>query len=633
MTVIFRNKLELMLRRQVILGIESIFSAVYSGPSLNTLSFTHILNRVMMLVQLPLTFVVVKREGDGAYAEYFRTNHHKRHQSAIDRARDDAQPSQYFPIWHSDSDEKEDKFYLLVLKADKSYEFKQLSRVDKVENSMNSWEIGSYKLSLIFDRSNYNHYRGFIDEVLTTIRKTKIVDDSKSDDLKSNDAHDGAIREKIKAEFDRNLLSNKGSFLYKDLRKNGVLDKVFQKIARNISDVNSDRGRDSKGLTNFLLFVRDYHNTPAGPWRHNSYDYSLRILLCDSQREEVRKFLRQLRDEKKVRRDRYMEELAEIEGGPKSLATEIDEHFWAVLETGDAGEDKLLNILGGYLGKNVRSMADPVFDGLSFYRQPFANDGGIARCFPPNSTLPKSIRELQPDSESVADLLRVVLCQYLFDYMAAPQKGDDPAKLQLQIMLNPIEVGGRVWGVVAYATRSHNPGEQLRTERDLESYDSYWSKNYHIYRDVNERMKKNLRSYMNAFYENFVAGLFGDWMKSLVTQRNGTLVQVQNNLNHQLGLLACVFPYDVVKVELKKVDEDRPVPSSSVREWERRAMAGRCWAAFVSVTKQAVFPVAPGVLSDSTIGFVDATDVAVAMTDMLLRGAVESPDQQEEYGN
>lgn len=642
MTASFRNDLEQMLKRQVTLGIESIFSSVYSGSSLETLSFTHILNRVMMLVQLPLTFVILESDESGGYSICFKTNRHKRkdHKDAITAATDSSDPENYFELWHSKKSSENNKFYLLVLKADKSYKFEQLLKIREIKDSMNSWDIGSYKLTQVFDRSNYRQYGDFPDKIISIIGNTKanIDKDEKADpndhfSSAPNYFQDDAARISIKSEFDRNLLSNMGPMFYEKLKKRGVLDKVFKKIERNISDVNSGKeGRDGS-ITNFLLFARDYHNTPLGPWRHSSYDYSLRILLCDSQKEEIKEFFKTLRQKKEFYRKRYADEISNIKGDIKLIAAEIDTRFWSILESGDSGSTELIDILGEYFSANARSMADPVFDGLSFYRQPFANDGGIARCFQPESVLPSSIGEIPPGSDTIKDLLRVVCCQYLFDFMAAPGDKNNETKLQLQIMLNPIEIGGRVWGVVAYATRSHNPNFEFKNKVDLNWYESYWVKNYHIYRDVNERMKKNLRSYMNAFYENFVARTFVAMMNAIAYQRSGYLADRQRELNHQLGLLACIFPYDMLEVRFKReYGEETPVPSSDKPEWESRAMAGRGWAAFVSVARQVRFPIAPGVSPGSTVGFVDTTDVAVAMTDMLLREAVVSPDQQKENG-
>ncbi|MFP8778091.1 hypothetical protein [Hydrogenophaga sp. RWCD_12] len=636
MNEIARKKLESMLHRQITLGVESIFSAVYSGPSLRTLSFTHVLNRVMMLVQLPITFVVMKRDESGGYSEYFRTNHHRRHIEIIDKAKDNADPRNYFPLWHSSDEFEKNNFALLVLKADKSYNFEQLLVVDSVSSKMNFWDVGSYKLSQIFKKDNYGHYQGFVDRILMTVDNTgaNIKSSSDGDDqvvgrnINLSDDERLNFFDQFKSEFDRNLLSNMGLSEYTDLRKWGVLDKVFKKIKKNITDVNSESTSREYGLTNFLLFARDYHDFPRDKLRHGCYDYSLRILLCDSQKEEIKKkFFAGLKKQKGIYRNRYADELSGIDGGVKKLAMEIDEYFWSVLESGEAGEERLIDLLGEYFGVGVRSMADPVFDGLSFYRQPFANDGGIARCFSPGVSRPDTIQELLPNTEELNDLLRVICCQYLFDYMATPGKAGNGTKLQLQVMLNPVEIGGRVWGVVAYATRSHNPNTYIKQEDDIRLYESYWTKNYHIYRDVNERMKKNLRSYMNSFYENFVARIYVRVMEKISSdqaQVHRRLVDIENGLNRQLGLLACVFPYDVVKVEFRKDKDLYPVPSSRGPELECRAMAGRRWAAYVRAEGQEMFPVTPGVSPSSTSAFVDTKDVAVAMTDMLLREAVVS---------
>jgi len=211
--------------------------------------------------------------------------------------------------------------------------------------------------------------------------------------------------------------------------------------------------------------------------------------------------------------------------------------------------------------------------------------------------------------------------------MAAKSASED--QTYLQIMLNPIEVGGRVWAVAGYATRSKDPRSEFASGKDIDQYDKYWSMNYHIYRDVNERMKKNLRTYMNRFYENFVAKQYEQWLYTLTSggMKDGqkrSLTEAQDELNRILRSLSCVFPYNVVEGELKRTEEGIPVPASEsaledpeTGDKARRALAGKHWATYMSVTDYSRFPPAPGV--DDTKTFVDIVDVAVAMTDRTIR--------------
>lgn len=626
------QEMEAMLNRQIILGVEAVYSAIYSGPKIETLSFHHILNRVMMLVQVPMTFVIMKHVEGNTYTEYFRTNRHPRHSEDIVKSIKSSKPENYFPLWHTD--EHED-FYLLVLKADsgrEGYKFPPLNVLKDITSEMNLWDLASYKLNAIFDAQNFSKYPGFskgIQEIIKSTRDSLVSNDGKNSTVRMR--VNGMYREKKDA-FDEKLLRSNTDFKFQNLNRFGVIDRIFSKIKDNIWDVNDTVGGldEMPTLTNFMLFARDYYDTPNHNWRHGDYNYNLRMLVCDSQKLEIAQFLRGFLQNEESLRLRYKKELQLVSNArSKKLAFEAEEVFWDYLRRGEDGINDLLQILSEYLGEKTRSMADPVFDGVSFHRQPFANDGGMARCFNEKDELPASFSDLPPKSEIRHDLIRVILCQYLFDGMAA--YANLANNLQLQIMLNPVEIGGRVWGVVAYTTRSFSPDTILAAKEDINNYEIFWLKNYHIYRDINERMKKNLRSYMNQLYENTVASRYVDVVNEFgLSTANYKISDLENSINRELWLLSCMFPYDVLKVRVRRDEDTFPLPNSLSETGRHRALAGRYWASHVEIdVSSSPFPAAPGVPSDATGVFVDRTDVAVAMSEALLRGTLNfKPNQQ-----
>lgn len=643
MTPSTREELKKILDRHVELGVESIFSAVYSGPNISTLSFYHLINRIMMVVQVPITFVVFL-DVNGLKSAYHRTNHHKRHQKDIDKvvARiSGASDEFHFPIWHSENGEHQ-KYTLVALKADPTYKFAPIKPIHCIEDVFDLWDAASYKLWHVLQAKSYARYDDSFFKILPETLKSLEYKEEPSPPERVPAA------EEVVEAFNKELLKDSTRYL---LTGRGVLDRVFRKIERNISQVNRGNTKHADSgvnLANFILFARDYSGCPARGWRHHdNYDYALRILLCSSQRAELESYLKWMLDKREKCEGEFLAELtaAEVKHGVE-LIHEANALFWDYLEKGNS--KALLDIFGNYFSEHARSMADPVFDGVSFYRQPFAHDAGLGRVFDPQS-LPASLSDLPPDDKRKDDLLRVVICQYLFQGFAAKGKGND--KLQLQVMLNPIEIGGKVWGVVGFATRSHHLGFKFKFDRKEHSgiadYDMFWSKNYHMYRDVNERFKKNLRSYMNRFYEDFIASRGAAWVARINAETSsGSKVNIFDavaEFNATLASLACLFPYNVVKATVSPDEDRHPVPSSfaGVPEdggrlggerirltGERRVLLAEHLGMFMEVTNCSLFPPAHGVSLAATRGFVDEVDVAVAMTDWLLRWIVSMPDQR-----
>lgn len=651
-----------IIERQITLGIEAIFCGVFSGPNPATQSFHHILNRVMTVAQVPITFIVYREEA-GIFSQVYVANKHKRHRLVIeDRYRNVGEHAgNLFPLWGSDTNHR-----MLVLHADPDYHFNVVERIKSIADVNDALSAASYMLHRIFDSAAYDacgdRFSGYLK---APIEKFSHIDSGKK-------LSPRPIRDDLKKIFDQWLMVNATAY---DVKGRGILDRVFSKLEKNIlliTHANGVEANDEAGepLTNFILFVRDYDSAvnyamiaDGGRGRYGGdYWYNLRIIIGSKQRAEIKRHLIgwvTIEAAKRKREQRYERQIETVDGAAKNLAQEVSALFWRRLcEIDDdrVGEEKYIGIekvisnLTEYFGDS-RSMADPVFDGVSFFRTPFAHDGGMGRCFRRSrdgspEEIPSSIESLS--AEKINDLLRIVTCQYLFESMAASSQGEDDL---LQVMLNPLEVGGRVWGVVGYVTRSDSARNQFHFDDEDEEiaierirrYHAFWMQNYHVAENVNERMKKNLRTYMNGSYEWFVATTYAKW----VAARVGESVAGEPlagepqlaELNNLLLDLTRVFPYDAV--QMVKYDPGLSPPggwemtwfvprSRDVLEGDARSVPGGVRriapeearvvplalgrALAVQVEPWSSFHDAPG---GHAKGFVDEIDVAVAMTDAM----------------
>jgi hypothetical protein len=615
-----KNSLSKILEYHIVLGVESIFANVFSAPNERLISFHHIVNRIMMVAQVPITFGVYFKNEKGLELVHL-TNKHKRHRGIISSRAQYVLTKNLFPLWTNGSTES---FYLLVLKADSSYEFQPLEPITELAEIHSAWDAASYKIWRMLTYKEHSLYSDFYKLIGRVLQKFKESEHKETE----VQAQYLSLDETLKKSFDKELLENTTQYALSGV---GVIDKVFNKLKKNFSNVTRGVDAEDQGqsLTNFLLFARDYsvhnlNNTRYG----GEYDYGIRLLLCANQREQIKDHFIWMRKERKKCRDIFKKQISTIQDSNcKELATQVDDILWRMLDLKQ--DEDVIQILAGYFSGFARSMADPVFDGVSFYRQPFSKDAGMGRCFH-DGVIPSSLGALDKDDPRRNDLLRVVAFQYLFEAMTTESRIEGTG---LQVMLNPIELGGRVWGVVGYATRSSSLDAGFKTIDDVEDFGRYWLMNYHVYRDVNERMKKNLRSNMNRFYENFVAARYTDWINEI--DRAGTLSvsEAENLLNKQFASLSCIFPYNVIEATIvedvhSKKTQTLPTPASDGVLRVRDAVPGtaRCvpigvgWKVEIDASNKSLFPNAPNVTD--TGFFVDVVDMAVVITDRTIRSVV-----------
>ncbi len=162
-----KEALEDVLKHQISLARELIFSATLAGRNPKSISFHHIINRLMTILQLQVGFVVLKK-GEKDYELVYISNTDSKHRETIgksttaaiashsksqnvkisltDDSNTDAKPFDdvFYPIFNTD-------YFIGVLKCLKKgeYDFEWIYRIDEIENVKNGWDVAGYKMQRI----------------------------------------------------------------------------------------------------------------------------------------------------------------------------------------------------------------------------------------------------------------------------------------------------------------------------------------------------------------------------------------------------------------------------------------------------------------------------------------------------
>ena len=381
---------------------------------------------------------------------------------------------------------------------------------------------------------------------------------------KSPQETDNSIDCKVDDELKRfrNYLLHEKTGQNPNLKGYGYLDATFQKIKGNLShlvrlyrtELVTSENQTQSPTTNYLLITRDYVNVENDYKRFNDFNFNFqsRLMICDTQKVEIQYFfikLRELELNKKKSdgkkyciptfyidslNDYYRDMTSDITAKfcdedkerytyhqyIKPIVEYLNKWFWGVLlKNIKKGEDlnkyidtNLLGILEQSFGQDARSVADLVFiNQLPQIISPY-DDAGIPRCFPITTdpslfeTLIESFKAGQlNDSNNYIDLKRLVVTFYWYRGMLesdddSSSDGDNRTQRnqQMKLILLPVELGGKVGCVQGYFL--HVAKNESRKEIDLEESERSWHQIYHLYHDVNSRVKKDIRSNLEACY-------------------------------------------------------------------------------------------------------------------------------------
>jgi hypothetical protein len=631
-----------LLDRQVELIVEAIYAGVFSGPNPQGVSFRHIINRVMILVQSPITFILLEKVS-ATYKIKFRFNKNKRHEARIEELVQQEVSSGGKNLFNLFDTE----FYILGLIAEVGEKNKYdhiydgfnilLKNESRLKNNVKShWDNIAYKLESIFSKEKYikNYGENFVLILHEAIKKCNESNLIKNPQL-VNDYDENESKE-LFGKYLKSLTEDEQKY---ELNNDGLIDRVYKKSSNNLKYIadseflyNNDSIKDR--LPNFLLFIRDYC-VPKNYKRFNGvYDYNIRILMPSAQKNDVIKFLRGLltrlltandASTKTAIKTEYLRHLQQSkDSNSVLLAASLNEFFWNSLQSKD-GVVQVANWMDGALSINARSMADHVFDGVTMFINPF-DGGGIKRCFPTlgdNETIPVSDISLV-NEETRIDLQRLILCHYLFDAMAGGYVERDGK--HLSIMLNPVELGGRIFGVIGYVTRAH---DRYLKNPDPEKQDRYWRQNYHIYQDVNTRIIKHLRLYMERFYAKVVAEEYVECLMGMPTKT--PLDDLTASINKRFSQLTSFLPYDkmVCKMAESTARASNTTELYPDAQHSNFTSATRDYHGELSLSADTPFPIAPGREASDTSRFVNVRDVAVQMTEEVKNKALKDYIEQE----
>lgn len=696
-----QKRLKVILRHHVALGVESMYSCFFSVKDPRKMPFHHVLNRLMVIAQIPAMFVVVEDEN---YRPIYSSNKHKNdyHQATIALQVEKVvstpalRKQHLIPIWHRETPNEsttpdwyekvapKKKYYLLILGAyDAEYTFPPLRRIGNSKNVASPLDAALYVIEKVLDPRKYFHYGEVFFECLLSSLETAARLDQKIDKKSEQgnfwdiflDPSDPARRTETREICEKYLYRSGTPYA---LAGEGVMDRVYDNVKSSVLSISSHEKPDvSETITNCLLYTQSYDRYPGHLRSSGKHSYNVRLAIGEKQKLEIMSAMKKWHERRNEKQRQFLQALPEGKDDSsertRKLALEVSIVFWKKIET-HAGRQEICTILHEYLGDSARSIAEPVFEGISFFRNPFMRHAGLERCFLNEQIPMEDFSSLEQQTQS--DLLRLITFHYLLQEMAPLTKEEaaleDSIKPSLYVMLNPIEVGGRVWAVSVYAARAvlveskFFKGEtyiseemkdslgksELLPRKRIEHWNRYWLQNFHLYHDVHERLKRSIRQHLKTAYCEMLADLYAskhlqcrDELERCISL-GIPMDAVDSAINDALRGVQCFFPYDDVSVSILPEDgreytvpfrdalmpnrhkpkransfRNRPQPLAGAQEMSDKAgkaFSGRYLVAKIVMKPNHRYPRAPGGNEAGRV-FLHKSELAVAFTDAMFR--------------
>lgn len=501
----------------------SIYDIFFTSNDPKTISFTVILNRILILVQKPITFVIYKKNEKGNYVRYFNFIkdgwHRTEFLNALKKFEEDILYADYlFPIYSK-------KYKLAVFKIDRNEYKNEEDRKSEFKYVKNKFSTVDLKDYLILDKD-----KDYIRYMILSIFKGEyseyfVSTAEKSIDSLSEDFYGNEIKNTNKNIFYKNDYFSLDNFYVEKLKIRKSIDesinKTFIKIKESTKIVNSlcldySKNNESLGLANILFFVRDYSDLDFSKdlislkkrrvethKKFDGYDYTVRVCIPDSQREEIQKYFSES-FESKFNNDEIIKFYKKRDRNIKNV---LDKWFWSEFYKDKTPNKEnftknIIDILSSDLGKYARSFTDPCFqNGLVHFRLPFEN-GGFDRAGIFKEELDITEME-QIHPERLGDAKRIVISYYLFQGMRKISKEEE-----LSIVMIPIELNGRIFGVTTHILVN----KYYAYSKVIHSGDS-WQSMYYLYSGIGNRIERNIRKSLKASFSKIVSENFFNFFK------------------------------------------------------------------------------------------------------------------------
>lgn len=580
----FQTIIKPLLDRRIHLMTQSVCGAFLGGNDPTDVSFRGVLTRIMVLTQVQIVFVLFEKEEESTdkykviFDFYHKTNKTKIDHEVEEINNNDNIENYLFNLFGT-------SYYLLCILINKTsgrYTYTPIYNTNE-SNVTNKNDLIAYQLRNLL---SIDYYMGFgIGRHLKNLINN-CLDKCKNSIRKNNSLcyEQGEYDFPFQDKFNTSLLQTK-SFLYK-LKGYGYLDNIYVKISKNLNHL-SDFFNDSRDIknTNYVLMIRDY--TYYGSLRFELFNYNVSIALCDSQKQEIKQNFLELKKtynsknpdiDKAAIRNAYLENMDSYYKNTNDddrfyykVAEKMNEWFWEELlndETESESIENFISIIGEKFGSNARSVADLVFDGVAHFRYPF-EDGGIHRCFSKLDNLVKIFGYFDNNSKYIEffdnqinwnsiienkDLQRLVVTHYWYNLMSGESKSSNN---KLEMVLFPIEVGGKVWCITGFFIKSYCDNDDLTI--DMKCSEESWYQNYHLYHDINARLKKELRYSLEEAYYQSLSHIYTEQLKEIADiisnaerQKCSFIKVYEDRLNEKFLAITKIFPYKQVKVKIRE---------------------------------------------------------------------------------
>lgn len=637
--------------------ISSIYELFLSVADPKQVYVLDIFNRLMLLLQSPCMFVLVKYDQEKKATDLHHEdckifNPHPLHQDNIRRAiRNIKDNDDFIEIFGSNT------YRLLVLSSNQNNResdkeiFKPVSKIDRGQIQ---FVLGTETYIERFGKEVLNSLRNIVDNCQGLTPQERI---SGYNEIFSGYEKFGLVSQqedynKWYKYFIEGLESKRTGY---DLPDDGVIDKAYKKSRSSLAH---RFGQKEPELANFLLFLRDY-SRPDLKRSAGKYNFGLRILLCSKQEEDIRLFLVRLAGQKNLapwyrglitnKRNPYFgigknaneDFWGKLQAIRKNLSEKIDEKILEayiqgnetytpeelkelVVAVNESDElTALIKIIKKPLGDNTYSMAEPTFlSGIIHFRNPSVN-AGLHRCIPRNE-IEKGYDGLDHD-----EILRVVIVHYLLLGMAKSfndlSENDKSNKTFFSVMLAPISVGGRVLGVLSYVTEKDKYKEITKEEKyksSIATLSRSWRNNFHTYMATHKRIKRHLRTYFWEFYVALVFRMYYDSVSKVKEYRKThsdedekkLYEHVKNIFNIRLSYIDRFFSYNSISCELKADNVAKLYPN---RNAQGESQIGKNTWMIISVEDEArYFSVYQGIDQKKLGRFVDRDEIAIKISNV-----------------